>query len=737
MRIFKIKNLAEKTVEITLYDEIDKSGFWGISHQQFAEELAALGDVDEIVLRLNSYGGDVFDGIGIYNSLRTHGARIIVHVDGVAASIASVIAMAGDEVVMEPGAMMMIHKPWLAFFVANEDDLLREAKALNKIQRSIAGRYAEKTGKPIEEIDDLINQTHWMTAEEAVDLGFADRIGDRAATDLADAEARFDAAYSALGAGFDREGLVGARAAYNAPKFFNLPPELFGKGPRSAKTTPTDGFQRQNRPNAPRAGAEAPRRTITEGVVTMDPIEELRALYVAAQDKKNAIADRAKAQGNRQLTDQELEEIEELSAEQASIDRQIKAYESINAGEAYVNGQSQGRRVDPSAAQGRATHPAAAQAGADERNDPALSAPEYLRPRNSDPIRRGDFGYLSAPLGQHAIDVANFAKSGSITPNLQRVMNATGDLTSGRSGPDGGFAVAPDVRQDIYATAIEQDPLLSRCWTPPTTGRSVQIPVDETQVWETTRGVQANPVKEGGSATESKPEFGFEDIKLHKVVALVKVTEEMLEDALFLDAYLRKKATEQLNWKASRQVVWGTGAGEALGIMTSGAKVTVPANAFHGAEVSQAADTIFAENVWDMEAALPGPNFSRAIWLHSGTAIRKLRGLTVEATGEVIGLDGLRNSSESMMSGRPTLRHELASKLGDLGDLMLFDFSQYAAPIKSGGIKEARSMHFEFDKSLESFRFTMRFGGQPLWSKPALAPDGVSYLSPFAVLAAR
>ncbi|HBB9192092.1 TPA: Clp protease ClpP, partial [Escherichia coli] len=95
--------------DIFIYEEI---GGFGVTAKQFAEDLKALGDVSHINLRIHSPGGDVFEGIAIYNLLRNHPADITVYIDGVAASMASVVAMAGDRVVMPENAMMMIHKPW-------------------------------------------------------------------------------------------------------------------------------------------------------------------------------------------------------------------------------------------------------------------------------------------------------------------------------------------------------------------------------------------------------------------------------------------------------------------------------------------------------------------------------------------------------------------------------------------------------------------------------------------------
>ena len=106
---FRMKASANNEADIYIYDEI---GYWGVTAKQFVNDLKALGDVSHINLHINSPGGDVFDGIAIFNALKHHGAAITVHIDGLAASMASVIAMVGNPVIMPENTMMMIHKPW-------------------------------------------------------------------------------------------------------------------------------------------------------------------------------------------------------------------------------------------------------------------------------------------------------------------------------------------------------------------------------------------------------------------------------------------------------------------------------------------------------------------------------------------------------------------------------------------------------------------------------------------------
>jgi len=158
--------------EIAIYDEI---GAGGIAAKDFHEKLKALGAVNTIRLSINSPGGNVFDGLAIHNMLARHKARVIVTIDGVAASMASVIAMAGDEIVMPANAMMMLHNP-TGMALGDADTMDEMSDALRRMAQSLIGIYAARTKQPPEKIQSMMDATTWLNAEEAVALGFADRV---------------------------------------------------------------------------------------------------------------------------------------------------------------------------------------------------------------------------------------------------------------------------------------------------------------------------------------------------------------------------------------------------------------------------------------------------------------------------------------------------------------------------------------------------------------------------------
>jgi ATP-dependent Clp endopeptidase proteolytic subunit ClpP len=160
------------SADISIYEEI---GGWGITAQQFSEDLKALGDITHINLHIHSPGGDVFDGIAIYNLLNKHPAKVTVHIDGLAASMASVIAMAGDRIVMPENALMMIHKPW-GISGGNANDMRDYAELLDKVESVLIPAYARKTGKSAEVLGAMLESETWMDGRECVAQGFADEL---------------------------------------------------------------------------------------------------------------------------------------------------------------------------------------------------------------------------------------------------------------------------------------------------------------------------------------------------------------------------------------------------------------------------------------------------------------------------------------------------------------------------------------------------------------------------------
>ena len=176
---FRFRNADDaEQAELFIYDEI---GWFGIMADDFRRELAGV-TAPSIALKLNSPGGDVFDGIAIYNLLQQHSASVNVTVDGIAASIASVIAMAGERVEIAKGALMMIHEPF-GLVIGDANDMRKQAEALDKMGDSIAGIYAARAGGAAEEWRARMADETWFDADEAVEAGLADAVTSTAAVE--------------------------------------------------------------------------------------------------------------------------------------------------------------------------------------------------------------------------------------------------------------------------------------------------------------------------------------------------------------------------------------------------------------------------------------------------------------------------------------------------------------------------------------------------------------------------
>ena len=169
------------TPEIFLYDAI--GDWYGISAEAFVKALAQF-DGQDVLLRINSPGGDVFDGVAIGDALRRHPAQVYAHIDGLAASAATGVAMAADWVEIAEGGMFMIHNAW-TIVMGNRHEMTATAALLGKVDGDINKTYAKKTGASTEQITEWMDAETWFTAEEAKEAGFVDAIADEEAQNRA------------------------------------------------------------------------------------------------------------------------------------------------------------------------------------------------------------------------------------------------------------------------------------------------------------------------------------------------------------------------------------------------------------------------------------------------------------------------------------------------------------------------------------------------------------------------
>lgn len=178
IKYWEVKAAANKTGELLLYGDISDSKTWGdeITPLQIDAELKALGEIDALNVYCNSGGGSVFAGMAIHNIIKRHKAKVkTAYIDGLSASIASVVVMACDKVHMFANSLIMIHNP-AAIAIGTSDEFRKMAETLDKVRDTISAVYEEKTGQNSETIRAMMAAETWLTADAAVELGFADEI---------------------------------------------------------------------------------------------------------------------------------------------------------------------------------------------------------------------------------------------------------------------------------------------------------------------------------------------------------------------------------------------------------------------------------------------------------------------------------------------------------------------------------------------------------------------------------
>lgn len=299
---YTINNEANSPPEILIYDRIG-AGFFseGVTAAKFVKDLNDI-DAEEITVRLNSPGGNVFEAVAILNALRAHKARVTVYVDGIAASAASFIAMAGDEVVMRRNAELMIHDAW-GFCEGNSSDMTAAAADLDRVSNNIASIYAERTGASIEDWREIMRAEAWYSADEAVAASLADRVEASPRPAEKSPKAAFDLSifnYAGRVAAPPPKTLVAITASNSAAESPAVPQERGGSDVaftdeqtselREALSLPEDAtdqevfdavLEKLTEPPAP-APAPAPQAALPDGIVAVEA-SVLDALRLDAQ----------------------------------------------------------------------------------------------------------------------------------------------------------------------------------------------------------------------------------------------------------------------------------------------------------------------------------------------------------------------------------------------------------------------------------------------------------------------
>jgi len=340
-------------------------------------------------------------------------------------------------------------------------------------------------------------------------------------------------------------------------------------------------------------------------------------------------------------------------------------------------------------------------------------------------------------LGEQLISVANAEdRSMERDPRLMQVKQ-TG-LSEG-VGADGGFLVQTDFVSTILQRNYALGEVLKRCAKMPISANSngVKIPgIQETSRADGFRmgGVLAYWRGEAAAKKASQPAFRIVELSLEKLTGLVYATDELLQDAGALEAWIMQNLPQELIFKGEDAVIRGTGAGMPLGILNSGATVTV------AEEVGQVADSFLFENVTNMYARMWTRSLPNAVWFINQDVWPQLMRMYLQtgATGMPVFMPagGVSGAPHSTLMGKPIIPVEYCSTVGDIGDVIFADMSQYQV-IEKGGIQAASSIHVRFVNDESVFRFVWRLDGQPLWNSDLTPYQGTNTQSPFIVLETR
>jgi len=349
------------------------------------------------------------------------------------------------------------------------------------------------------------------------------------------------------------------------------------------------------------------------------------------------------------------------------------------------------------------------------------------------PLRGDTDGYdLTGAMGPNFVGSLYGARE-----QARKAVKQTG-LNEG-IGSQGGFLVDTDRQNSILARVYDVGNVLQRVSMYPVGANSNGMTFNaenETSRADGSRrgGIQAYWLAEAGTKTSSKPEFRQIELKLKKVAGLVYATDELLQDAVALEAYIMRNLPEELNFKVEDAIFNGTGVGMPLGIMASGCLVSV------AKETGQAAATIVAENIMKMWSRLWVRSMPKAAWYINQDVYPQLWQLSlVVGTGGTPLYQppgGLSAAPYGTLMGRPVYPVEYAQTLGTTGDILLADMTEYLA-IEKGGIQSASSIHVNFVYDETVFRFVYRVDGEPAWNSALTPKNGTNTVSPFVALATR
>jgi len=441
--------------------------------------------------------------------------------------------------------------------------------------------------------------------------------------------------------------------------------------------------------------------------MTSKKIRDLQAKKTKLVEDMRAITDKADAEG-RDLADEEQKSFEAMKKQLQAANNAIGREAELLAEEAALN------------------------SAAGERQQPAGTI--LVHENAEDDPKRGfaSFGHFAQAVRQRpGFQGVGYAMAGELHTGKGPQAAAPTTFGSEGQGADGGFAVPPDFATEIFTHSLGEDSLLPLTDGTTVSGNSMVFPKDETTPWGTD-GIRAFWQQEAVAANQTKPKVSNTTLRLYKLMALVPLTDELLDDTSALSSYLPKKVGDSIRWKTNEAILFGSGSGQPLGAFNGNAVVTV------AKESGQATLTLQALNIAKMIARLPAGSYGRATWLINNDVIPALYTLTLGNYPIYMPISaGVQTTPYGTLSGRPIMVSQHAKSFTNQGDVLLLD-PQYVRSIqKAAGLQTATSMHIYFDADATAFRTTFRVDAQPKIVNPIAPFNGSNNLSPFVQLGAR
>jgi len=428
----------------------------------------------------------------------------------------------------------------------------------------------------------------------------------------------------------------------------------------------------------------------------MDKLHTLIAKKDLLVEEARAILAKAEADGDRETTEKERRDVKSVMRRIEDLNEDIKAERDLQAAEQALPIPSAAELDRMQAGGGASSYGGPRFSSFHDFVGAVLDAGHPHAPRVDD--RLLITGAVPSTWGQEAV------------------------------GADGGFTVPSEFMDEIFGHALEKDSLLPFCRRIPISGNAISIPVSEVAPWAST-GIRSFWDGEGQVLSQTKPALEQRELRLRKLVALVPVTDELLEDSTALAAWLPMELGNASRWKVNDAIVNGNGTGQPQGFINSGAIVE------QAAEAGQTADTIVAANVAKMYARCTSP--STGIWIIHPDSFHQLPLMVIGDQPVWLPQQNAQQAPAGLLLGRPIILSDTCQTLGDAGDLYFSDLMSYAVAEKSDGPRLATSAHLWFDYGMTAFRLTLRIDGKSLIRAAVTPPNSSVTRSPFVRLAAR